>query len=392
MTTYTIHPLTLSENLLINDSIIGAELFGSNKKKEEMTANKHSIPENKQRQQYIQKVCPLIEQLKSDYNYVDKILEKIDPSDDIYRSDIISFMEESTREIPIYKLNTEKIDKNISSNEKHDLRMDVNSQYKKFEAAINKHIMKIGLRIQLAYEDYEDNVYTIDLRIMSDKEKNAIGQESLSFEQSFTNYFTDNNLNMQDPAEQPPMQPKQLVGLEPTGYCPVFIEQLNTGGHKFTVYIRGPIQDMHHYIMLLEALNTATQNDIIEIYIDSAGGMVTTGASIASAMTTCHGKVITIACGLCASAASLIWSAGHETLIWDYAVFMYHMSSHADMGNTARIAKRATEMVTYVKSCLLTEAVKKGHITQDELDTLCDTFEDKWITADEMKKRIGVSQ
>lgn len=195
----------------------------------------------------------------------------------------------------------------------------------------------------------------------------------------------------QDPAEQPPMQPKQLIGLEPTGYCPVFVEK-TSAGHKFTAYIRGPIQDMHHYIMLLEALNTAVEGDVIEIYIDSAGGMVTTGSSISSAIVTCKGKVITIACGLCASAASLVWSAGHENRIWDYAIFMYHMSSHSDMGNTARIAKRASEMVIYVKSCLLTEAVKKGHITQEELDNLCDTFEDKWITAEEMKTRIGVAQ
>jgi len=216
--------------------------------------------------------------------------------------------------------------------------------------------------------------------------------EELNNKEDIETIATENFiLNNEDPSNDKPIG----QGLTPIHHCPVFITKKNTGnepgpqGNIYTAYIRGNIKDTGEYIMLLEALAIANEQDEIHMYIESPGGMVSTGATIASAIASCEGKTVGIACGLCASAASLIWSACDECIVGDYAMFMYHMSSHMDMGNSERIRTRAEEMVNYVKNCLLVEAVKKNHITQEELTTLCETCNDVYISAADMKSRIG---
>ena len=114
-----------------------------------------------------------------------------------------------------------------------------------------------------------------------------------------------------------------------------------------------------------------------------------TGATIASAIAHTRGLVTTIAEGLCASAASLIWSAGRTCEVGDYAMFMYHMSSHADMNNSLYIAESARQMVHYVQNCLMRNALKHGHITPEEHVKFCENKEEVWISADEMRRRIA---
>lgn len=174
----------------------------------------------------------------------------------------------------------------------------------------------------------------------------------------------------------------------PYPYCPIFLATNIAGGVTFTAYITDMIRDMEHYIGLLDILDNATEKDEVIILIDSPGGMVSTGASIASSIHSCKGQVVAIARGICASAASLIWSAAHKSLVSPLARFMYHMSSHSDFGNSEKIRQRAVSTVDYVHKCLLVEATTKGHITQNELNALTTKGDEVWISAKEMQTRI----
>ena len=174
--------------------------------------------------------------------------------------------------------------------------------------------------------------------------------------------------------------------------CPIAISSAMENDKQVIVvhaYIRGMIDDLDGYVPLLNILHQATEDARIYIHIQSGGGMVTTGSTIASAIASCKGQVVTIAEGLCASAASLIWSAGHECRVYDYAMFMYHMSSHADMNNSLYIAEAATRMVNYVQNCLMRSALAKGHITKEEHTLFCENKQEVWISAEEMKRRLA---
>ena len=174
--------------------------------------------------------------------------------------------------------------------------------------------------------------------------------------------------------------------------CPLVISSEMKDDRECTridAYIRGNIEDLDGYVNLIDALNIADSNYNFYIHIQSGGGMVTTGATIASAIAHTRGLVTTIAEGLCASAASLIWSAGRTCEVGDYAMFMYHMSSHADMNNSLYIAESARQMVHYVQNCLMRNALKHGHITPEEHVKFCENKEEVWISADEMRRRIA---
>lgn len=152
-------------------------------------------------------------------------------------------------------------------------------------------------------------------------------------------------------------------------YSPLYVTNRNPeGGIEYTAYISGQITETDNYIAIIDTLLTMRVKDSMIIYIDSPGGYVASGGLIASAIDNCMGEVRTVARGLCASAAALIHSAakrGNAT-VTPFAVMLYHMSSHSDMGVSTRIAQTAAKQVEYVNSTLLSKALEEGHITQEE--------------------------
>lgn len=171
--------------------------------------------------------------------------------------------------------------------------------------------------------------------------------------------------------------------------CPVYIRKNADGGLVVTAYITGPIEENAQYITLLEMLEYASEHDTLYLFIDSPGGMVSTGAVIASAIDSCKGKVVGVARGFCASAASLIWSACDVCIASPMSVFLYHMSLHFDFGNSQAIRERADILIAYVKEVLLKIALDKGHITQDEFVTIVKGKDDVIIPAPVMVQRLG---
>ena len=174
-------------------------------------------------------------------------------------------------------------------------------------------------------------------------------------------------------------------------YCPVNVESITPGGAKhYSCYITSTIEDIDNYLDLLEALASMTEQDTMSIYIDSPGGFVCSGVIIASFIVRCKGTVTTIARGLCASAGSLIWSAGQVCIAEPFALFMWHMSIHGDNGNSLKIKNDAQTQVEYVKNILLNVSLKKGHLTEEEVEKICtDPDYVRWIPADEMIKRMA---
>lgn len=173
-------------------------------------------------------------------------------------------------------------------------------------------------------------------------------------------------------------------------YCPVeFLGKDTEGGKHFKTIIKDTIEDIDKYLELLECLSTMTKKDVITIEIDSPGGYIHTGVILSTYIRDCIGTTITDAVGLCASAGSLIWSSGKICKVSPLATFMWHMSSHMDVGNTVAIWKNAGIQLEYVRDVLLKHSLDKGHITQQEIDKICtDVTEAVWITAPEMIKRL----
>jgi ATP-dependent protease ClpP protease subunit len=178
---------------------------------------------------------------------------------------------------------------------------------------------------------------------------------------------------------------------ETNEWCPIYqIAKTSHGGIVYFAAINDSVDMIHEYVGLLDTLYEANANDIIEINISSPGGYIATATQICSAINSCKGSVITHASGICASAGSLIWSVGHEVTVGDNALFMWHMSSHFDCGNSLAIKDEAEFQVNYVRDALLSISLKRGFITEEEIARICSNPDETvWIGADEMRERCS---
>lgn len=174
---------------------------------------------------------------------------------------------------------------------------------------------------------------------------------------------------------------------EPTPYCPIYITKTNDGTSYITAYITDRIEDVDKYIDLIDILFMAKEHDQVIIYLDSPGGCVSSGSIISSAIHHSRAHVKVIARGICASAGALIHSSCPDADVTDFAVMMYHMSSHFDAGVSTRIADRAANQVKYVNECLLNTAIERHHITPEELAKI-QAGEEIFITAEEFRQRV----
>lgn len=102
-------------------------------------------------------------------------------------------------------------------------------------------------------------------------------------------------------------------------------------------YLVGEIRGAYDHIELLDALNTASSNDKIYIHINSPGGCVNTAIQIMASIQRCEGHVATIIEGEAASAASMIFLAGHSMSIAPHSCMMIHTWSSGSFGKSQEL-------------------------------------------------------
>ena len=94
--------------------------------------------------------------------------------------------------------------------------------------------------------------------------------------------------------------------------------------NKVYVYVFGMIYTSEEYIYLNSILNAANENTEIEIYIDSVGGEVMNALYLAQALKNTKAKTTAIACGKVMSAATMIFNACQNKIIYSFSLFMFH--------------------------------------------------------------------
>lgn len=172
--------------------------------------------------------------------------------------------------------------------------------------------------------------------------------------------------------------------------CPVYVDKNAKGGYRFSAYITGSISDVDDYLDLIDILFSANTNDEVFIYLDSPGGQISAGGIIASAIDGCAAEVYAVVRGLCASAAALIMTAVKKENIQvsPFAVIMFHMSSHMDMGFSTKILERSENQIKYVNDCLLKKAYDEKLITEEEFNKI-QNGEEIFVSASEFKNKLG---
>lgn len=178
---------------------------------------------------------------------------------------------------------------------------------------------------------------------------------------------------------------------------PMVVEQTNRGERAFDIFSRllkeriifitGPIEDhvatlVCAQLLFLEAENPAKE---IALYINSPGGLVTSGLAIYDTMQFIRPPVSTLCVGQAASMGSLLLAAGEPEMRFSLpnARLMVHQPSGGFRGQAADIALHAKEILS-LKRRLNDIYVKHTGRTLDEIEEALER--DNFMTADAAKE------
>ena len=177
---------------------------------------------------------------------------------------------------------------------------------------------------------------------------------------------------------------------------PTVIEQTNRGERAFDIYSRllkeriiflvGPVNDAVSSVICAQLLFLESENPGKDIYfyINSPGGVVSSGLAMYDTMQYIRPDVSTVCIGQACSMGSFLLMAGAENKRYclPNSRVMIHQPSGGAQGMASDIEIQAQEIVRLKK--ILTEIYVKH--TGQKYKTLEDLMDrDKWLSADESK-------
>jgi ATP-dependent Clp protease, protease subunit len=177
---------------------------------------------------------------------------------------------------------------------------------------------------------------------------------------------------------------------------PMVVEQTNRGERAYDIYSRllkeriiflvGPVNDAVASLICAQLLFLESENPTKDIafYINSPGGMVTSGLAIYDTMQYIRPDVATVCTGMAASMGSLLLTAGAKgkRVSLPNSSIMIHQPSGGFQGQATDIEIHAREILR--TRTRLNEIYVKH--TGQPLDTVASALErDRFMTADEAK-------
>jgi ATP-dependent Clp protease protease subunit len=175
---------------------------------------------------------------------------------------------------------------------------------------------------------------------------------------------------------------------------PMVVEQTNRGERAYdifsrllkerVIFITGPIEDgmatlVNAQLLFLEAENPKKE---INLYINSPGGIVTSGLSIYDTMQFIRPPVATLCLGQAASMGSLLLCAGHKDMraALPNARVMVHQPSGGFQGQASDIERHAQDIIKLKRRLNEIYVAHTGQ-TYESVESTLDR--DHFMTADE---------
>ena len=177
---------------------------------------------------------------------------------------------------------------------------------------------------------------------------------------------------------------------------PMVVEQTNRGERAYDIFSRllkeriifvtGPVEDSMATLVCAQLLFLEAENPKKEIalYINSPGGLVTSGMAIYDTMQFIRPAVSTLCVGQAASMGSLLLAAGHKDMRFatPNSRIMVHQPSGGFQGQASDIARHAQDILK-MKRRLNEIYVKHCGRSYDEVENSLDR--DNFMSADEAK-------
>lgn len=164
-----------------------------------------------------------------------------------------------------------------------------------------------------------------------------------------------------------------------------FIRTVTQEVKRHDVFLDTEISEPSNYRDLISVLFNASENDIINIFINSQGGHLSSALAIIEGIKHSDSTVTGIIMGECYSAASMIALNCHNVVVLDSANMMIHTASFGTAGNTGNVKAYTDFTVKEIEKLLV--STYEGFLSKDEIDKI-KTGVEIWLSADDIKKRM----
>lgn len=153
----------------------------------------------------------------------------------------------------------------------------------------------------------------------------------------------------------------------------------------FTSILSGDIDDsLEGLDKTVEALVSADKNDIVVLYVQSSGGSNCTAQTLRSLIELCKAPVITVASGICWSAATILWLSGDYKLFVDNTTWLFHSSGVSHNGYVNNVISYAQAQKD---SCdTMMRDAYTGFLSDDQISYILDGCNDLWMTDPDMEE------
>jgi ATP-dependent protease ClpP protease subunit len=150
-------------------------------------------------------------------------------------------------------------------------------------------------------------------------------------------------------------------------------------------YLYGPIGAPGNYVEMINTIRTAEAHDDITIYLNSDGGRLDTGIAICSAIAESRATVTTVLDSSASSMAAIIFLAGHQYVVHDCTMLMFHTFSGGFYGKSSDVDR---QIVAYKRQYSnLVKKICSKFLTTEEIKKI-DNGEELWLMSDLIEKRL----
>lgn len=138
---------------------------------------------------------------------------------------------------------------------------------------------------------------------------------------------------------------------------------------KYKPRIWGNIETTEDFLYVIEVLEIAKEEDIVELHIDSGGGSLDAGITLIHAMQKCAAPIHVVMSGTCASLATMLMFYADSWEAAEFTSFLFHEAIVGTPSETMS-ANRAYSEHVYSTCEELLRTVYKGFFTEEEFEDL----------------------
>lgn len=160
--------------------------------------------------------------------------------------------------------------------------------------------------------------------------------------------------------------------------------------NTYKVFLDEPIAEPSKYRTVYSTLDAATENDIVEIHLNTPGGQVSSALQIVNAISLCKATTIAICHADVASAGTMIALNCDKVQITPHNRWMIHAPSYGVNGHMQTISEQVKFDTEYLIA--LCEDMYFGFLSQEEINDMIKNKKEIWLGEDEIMRRLHKRQ